>query len=87
MRLYQGSALALSLAALEIGLKEAPQRGWSSPVCVSLFGLCLLCGMIFVRRSLRATPPIVRLATLGDRRFAVGCVLSFLTGIGLYGTV
>jgi MFS transporter, DHA2 family, multidrug resistance protein len=79
--------ISLSLAALEIGLKEAPQRGWSSPVCASLFGLCLLCGMVFVRRSLRAALPIVRLATLRDRRFAVGCTLSFLTGIGLYGSV
>jgi MFS transporter, DHA2 family, multidrug resistance protein len=40
-----------------------------------------------VRRSLRATLPIVRLATLGNGRFAVGCTLSFLTGIGLYGSV
>jgi MFS transporter, DHA2 family, multidrug resistance protein len=79
--------ISLSLAALEIGLKEAPQRGWSSPVCVSIFGLCLLCGTIFVRRSSRATLPIVKLATLSDRRFAIGCVLSFLTGIGLYGSV
>jgi MFS transporter, DHA2 family, multidrug resistance protein len=79
--------ISLCLAALEIGLKEAPQRGWSSPVCVSLFGLCLLCGMVFVRRSLRATLPIVRLVTLRDPRFAVGCILSFLTGIGLYGSV
>jgi MFS transporter, DHA2 family, multidrug resistance protein len=46
-----------------------------------------LCGTIFVRRSLRAALPIVRLATLRDRRFAVGCTLSFLTGIGLYGSV
>jgi DHA2 family multidrug resistance protein len=79
--------ISLSLAALEIGLKEAPQWGWLSPVCVSLFGLCLLCGMVFVRRSLRATLPIVRLATLRDWRFAVGCTLSFLIGIGLYGSV
>jgi DHA2 family multidrug resistance protein len=79
--------ISLSLAALEIGLKEAPERGWSSPVCVSLFGLCLLCGAVFVRRSLRAALPIVRLAILGDWRFAVGCTLSFLTGIGLYGSV
>jgi DHA2 family multidrug resistance protein len=79
--------ISLSLAALEIGLKEAPQRGWASPVCVSLFGLCLLCGVIFVRRSLRATLPIVTLATLRDWRFALGCILSFLTGVGLYGSV
>jgi len=79
--------ISLSLASLEIGLKEAPQRGWLSPVCVSLFGLCLLCGMVFMRRSLRSTLPIVRLATLGDPRFAIGCTLSFLTGVGLYGSV
>jgi DHA2 family multidrug resistance protein len=43
--------------------------------------------MVFVRRSLRATLPIVSLSTLRDRRFGVGCTLSFLTGIGLYGSV
>jgi DHA2 family multidrug resistance protein len=79
--------ISLSLATLEIGLKEAPQRGWSSPACIALFGLWLVCGIVFVRRSLRATVPIVRLAVLRDRRFAIGCVLSFLTGIGLYGSV
>jgi MFS transporter, DHA2 family, multidrug resistance protein len=79
--------VSLSLAALEVGLKEAPQRGWLSLVCVSLFGLCLLCGLVFVSRSLRANLPIVRLTTLSDWRFAVGCTLSFLTGIGLYGSV
>jgi DHA2 family multidrug resistance protein len=79
--------ISLSLATFEIGLKEAPQRGWSSPACITLFGVCLICGTVFVRRSLRVTMPIVRLATLSDRRFAMGCVLSFLTGIGLYGSV
>ncbi|MET0532025.1 MAG: DHA2 family efflux MFS transporter permease subunit [Microvirga sp.] len=79
--------VGLSLATLEIGLKEAPQRGWLSPGILTIFVLCVASGSLFVRRTLRAPAPIVDLAALGDRRLAVGCMLSFLTGIGLYGSV
>ncbi|WP_046866021.1 DHA2 family efflux MFS transporter permease subunit [Microvirga massiliensis] len=80
-------AIALSLAALEIGLKEAPKRGWSSPVSLALFALCIAGCILFVRRSLQAPFPVVNLRTLRDRRLAIGCVLSFLTGVGLYGSI
>jgi MFS transporter, DHA2 family, multidrug resistance protein len=79
--------IALSLAALEIGLKEAPQRGWSSPVSLGLFALCITGCFLFVRRSLQAPSPVVNLRTLSDRRLAVGCALSFLTGVGVYGSI
>jgi DHA2 family multidrug resistance protein len=80
-------AIAVSLAALEVGLKEAPQGGWRSGATLLVFALCLACGALFVVRTLRADTPIVDLTTLRDRRFLVGCCLSFLTGIGLYGSV
>ncbi len=79
--------VAIGLAALEIGLKEAPRRGWLSPGILALFVLCMASGILFVRRTLRASAPVVDLSALGDRRLAVGCALSFLTGIGLYGSV
>ncbi len=81
------SLIALSLAALEIALKEAPRRGWASPACLALFGLFLAGGVIFALRSLDRPLPIVNLAALRDRRLAIGCVLSFATGVGLYGSV
>src|SRR5665213_2880508 len=79
--------MAIALAALEIALKEAPERGWRSALVVGLLALCLVCGALFVRRTARAANPVVELRTLASRNFAIGCFLSFVLGIGLYGTV
>ena len=79
--------LAIALAALEIGLKEAPTRGWASPLVIGLFALSLAAAGACARRLLRASVPIVDLRTFADRRFAIGCLLSFVLGIGLYGSV
>ena len=79
--------LALTLAALEIALKQAPQRGWTSGLVVGLFALSAVCGMGFVRRSLGGAHPVVDLRAFWDRNFAVGCGLSFVLGIGLFGSV
>ena len=79
--------LAIALSALEIALKEAPTRGWSSAFVLGLLALSLASGVSFVRRTLNAAHPIVNLATFSDRRFAIGCVLSFVLGIGLFGSV
>ena len=43
--------LALALTSLEIGLKQAPQSGWLSAVCISLFLYSLLAITIFARRN------------------------------------
>jgi MFS transporter, DHA2 family, multidrug resistance protein len=79
--------MATTLAALEIGLKEAPKRGWTSAVVVGLLALTAAAGAAFARRTLRAPHPVVELWTLRDRGFATGCFLSFVLGIGLFGTV
>ena len=79
--------MALALAALEIALKEAPQRGWASPLVMGLAALSLASGVAFVKRSLTAIHPVVELKTLSNRSFAIGCVLSFVLGIGLFGSV
>ena len=79
--------LAAALAALQIGLKEAPHRGWLSLTCISLLLGSAAGVALFVRRSLRAAHPIVQLATLRRRSFAVGCGLSFCLGVGLFGSV
>ncbi|MGI9515124.1 MAG: DHA2 family efflux MFS transporter permease subunit [Anderseniella sp.] len=81
------AALALGLAFLEISLKEAPERGWTS-----LLILCLLATVIvslsgFVVRSLRRDLPIADLGLFRDRNFAIACALSFIFGMGLFGSV
>ena len=79
--------LAVALGALEIALKEAPMRGWNSGFAFGLPALSVASLFAFVRRTLRASKPIVNLRTFGDRSFAIGCVLSFVLGIGLFGSV
>ncbi len=79
--------LAAALTALQILLKEAPRRGWLSPLALGLAALCLASGVAFLRRTWPARRPLVRLAILADRDFALGCWLSFILGIGLFGSV
>jgi MFS transporter, DHA2 family, multidrug resistance protein len=79
--------MAMSLAALEIALKEAPQNGWTSALVSGLLVLSLASLVGFVCRTLRASHPIVDLRNFADRGFAIGCVLSFMLGIGLFGSL
>ncbi len=79
--------LASSLAALEIGLTQAPERGWSSGPVLGLIAYSAVSAAAFALRTLRAAVPIVDLRLLGDRAFAMGCILSFVLGIGLFGTI
>ncbi|MDE1936199.1 DHA2 family efflux MFS transporter permease subunit [Bradyrhizobium sp.] len=79
--------LAIALAALELGLKQAPQDGWLSFEPLLLFATSLAAGWIFVKRTLKAAHPLVELTTLSARAFAIGCALSFCLGVGLFGSV
>jgi MFS transporter, DHA2 family, multidrug resistance protein len=79
--------LAAALAGLEIGLKQAPERGWFSTQCAGLL-LASAVGLgLFLRRTALATHPVLRLVALERRSFALGCLLSFCLGVGLFGSV
>jgi MFS transporter, DHA2 family, multidrug resistance protein len=79
--------LALALSSLEIALKEAPERGWLSGLVLGLSLLSLLSAIGFIQRSLTRSPAITDLRNFADRNFALGCLLSFVLGIGLFGSV
>ena len=79
--------MAATLAALEIALKEAPDHGWTSALVLGLLAFSAAAGALFARRTLRAIHPVVELHTLASRDFAVGCLLSFVLGMGLFGSV
>jgi MFS transporter, DHA2 family, multidrug resistance protein len=79
--------MTLALGALEIALKEAPRRGWTSGLIIALLALSLFSAAGFVRRTLRADRPVVDLGSFADRNFTIGCILSFVLGIGLFGSV
>ena len=75
--------IAASLAALEIALKEAPGRGWTSLVVVGLFAVFTAGFALTLRRA----RPVVDFSLFADRNLSFGCAVSFLLGIGLYGSV
>ncbi|HEY2481132.1 MAG TPA: DHA2 family efflux MFS transporter permease subunit [Caulobacteraceae bacterium] len=79
--------MAIALAALEIALKQAPRDGWAAPVVLGLLAVTATSLTLFARRTLKAPHPVVRLSRLADRNFAIGCLLSFILGVGLFGSV
>src|SRR5471030_234893 len=74
------------LGSLEYVLEEGPQYEWlqdtSVAVCAWIGGIS---ATAFFARVLTAKEPIVDIRTFADRNFAVGCLLSFCVGVGLYG--
>ena len=76
-----------ALAALEIAIKEAPERGWRSALVIGLLAAFAVSTAAFIRRTLRSPAPLVELRTFRQRNFAIGCALSFVLGMGLYGSV
>src|ERR1700748_12988 len=79
-------AMAGFLGALEYVLEEGPQYEWMQDTSVAV---CAWIGggsaIAFFYRVLTAKEPIVDIRAFTDRNFAVGCMISFCVGIGLYG--
>jgi DHA2 family multidrug resistance protein len=74
--------IAIGLAALEIGLKNGPKQGWSSPSVLGLFVIFVL----GIGGAARRKAPVVKFALLRDRNLVFGCAVSFLLGASLYGS-
>src|SRR6266700_1410044 len=74
------------LGTLEYVLEEGPQYEWLQDTSVAICALiCVISAIAFFWRVFTAAEPIVNLRTFSNRNFAVGCVLQFCIGIGLYG--
>src|SRR6516164_975269 len=74
------------LGSLEYVLEEGPQYEWLQDTSVAIFAVvCFVSAIAFFYRVFTADEPIVDLRAFTDRNFAVGCVLQFCIGIGLYG--
>jgi DHA2 family multidrug resistance protein len=79
--------VAIALGALEIALKMAPEHGWTAGLVVGLLALSVSSASGFTWRTLHTNHKIVDLTTFADRSFTIGCILSFVLGIGLFGSV
>ena len=60
---------------------------WTSGLVLGLLALAIASGAWFAGRTLRAVHRIVDIGGFADRDFTIGCILSFVLGIGLFGSV
>ncbi len=79
--------MATALAAVEVALKEAPERGWATGLVIGLLMLSGASLVGFISRTRKACHPVVNLGSFAQRSFTIGCMLSFVLGIGLFGSV
>ncbi|MGH6871114.1 MAG: DHA2 family efflux MFS transporter permease subunit [Rhizomicrobium sp.] len=77
---------AAFLGSLELLLKQAPEHHWSGGFVYGLFALCAATGTLAAYFCLSRPNPFVDLTRFRHGPFAVGCLLSFVLGMGLYGS-
>jgi DHA2 family multidrug resistance protein len=80
--------LSIGLGTLEYVLEEGTRWNWFDDstirLCAWIAGFACA---LFVARSLTYRNPVVDLRALGNRNFALGCFLSFVTGVGIFTTI
>ncbi|HEX4861177.1 MAG TPA: DHA2 family efflux MFS transporter permease subunit [Rhizomicrobium sp.] len=76
---------AVFLGTLELLLKEAPKRGWHGMYVMLLIIVCTVSAAAGVAACLRSAHPFVNLRRFRDLSFSLGCALSFVFGLGVYG--
>jgi DHA2 family multidrug resistance protein len=79
-------SMAIFLGSLEFVLEEGQKNDWFNDRGIALLALAAAAAaIVFFWRVLTAREPIVDLRAFLDRNFAVGSLLTFVLGIGLYG--
>src|SRR5690242_9909364 len=86
---YFGLArMAVSLGTLGYTLEEGARWNWFDDRAITACAwIAALTGIAFVIRSLTFANPVVDFRAFSNRNFAVGCFLSFVTGIGIFSTI
>ncbi|HVI89594.1 MAG TPA: DHA2 family efflux MFS transporter permease subunit [Dongiaceae bacterium] len=80
--------MALFLGCLEYVLEEGTRLDWFGDETIQLCtAISAISALLFIWRVLNYAEPIVDLRAFTDRNFALGCLFSFVIGIGLYGSV
>ncbi len=78
--------MAAFLGALEYVLEEGPQHDWLADDAVRYAAIASVVGCVtFFYRAFTTSLPVVDLSAFRNLNFAMGCVFSFVMGIGLYG--
>lgn len=85
--LYGSVAVALAIGLLVIGLVEAPHRGWTDTLVLSLFACAVLGLGAFVVIELRRSHPLLDMRLFANRAFSAGTlslILHFLVIFGVF---
>ncbi len=86
---YPGIVLmAIALGTLEYVLEEGARWNWFGDLTIRTCAIVsAISGLLFVVRTLTYANPVVDLRALTNRNFTIGCILSFVTGIGIFSTI
>jgi MFS transporter, DHA2 family, multidrug resistance protein len=80
--------LAIFLGTLEYVLEEGTRWNWFDDHTIrTCAAIAAISGVLFVVRSLTFPRPVADLRAFGNRNFALGCLLSFVTGVGIFSTI
>ena len=86
---YPAMALmTVGLSTLEYVLEEGTRWNWFDDATITDCAWMSAVSLVaFAVRSLMVRNPIVDLRAFGSRNFALGCTLSFITGIGIFTSI
>ncbi len=86
---YPGIVLmAIFLSTLEYVLEEGTRWNWFDDATIrNCAWISSAAGVLFIVRSLTFARPVADLRAFGNRNFAIGSTLSFITGIGIFATI
>jgi DHA2 family multidrug resistance protein len=80
--------MAVFLGCLEYTLEEGPRWGWLDDETIArTAAISAISAAAFIWRSLTSPNPIVDLTALKSRNFALGCLFSFVAGVGIFSTI
>jgi DHA2 family multidrug resistance protein len=80
--------LAAGLGCLELLLKKGQKYDWFDSGFITLLFIIVTSSLIYlVYYELKRPDPIVDIKAFRNRNFSIGCLVSFATGVGLYGSV
>lgn len=80
--------LALCLGCLEYTLEEGPRWDWFGDRTITATAwISGITGALFLWRTLAFSRPVVDLYALKERNFALGCLFSFVAGIGMFSSI
>lgn len=81
-------AMAVGIGSFQVVLDRGNQEGWfESRFIVALSVVSAFTIVLFVTRAWRRSDSIVELSLLRDRNLAASCLMMFVFGIGLFGTI